>query len=119
MPRDIVIREILDEETKRRWDRRRWKSDGVNNIPQGFTLRKRGRDGSIYYREGDRVLELYFEISGDPAYDISVATGGLAHWILPETEPLPLSRQHELRTAMESWLVSQNTRAHFYDTPSP
>lgn len=106
-----VVTEHLDPETLARWDRQRWKEDGVSSLPQGFTLRKRGREGSIYCRVGERVLELGYEISGTPDKDILVNTRGLQHWIVPAADEIPLAEQTRLRAALERWLDEQQIRA--------
>jgi hypothetical protein len=118
MPRDIVIQHTIDEKTKKKWDRQRWKEHGVSELPQGFTIKKDGRAGSIYFRRGERILELYYEISGDPAYDILLWQHSLSNWILPGPEPVPPEEQQAIRAELEQWLQANETRAHFTDEGS-
>jgi hypothetical protein len=113
MPRDIVVDYPLDEKTKRKWDRERWAKNRVSDLPEGFTWKKDGRSGCIYFRRGERVLELFYEISGDPAYDILLWPAQLSSWVLPTSEPIPAGEQRALRAALERWLEEERTRAHF------
>jgi hypothetical protein len=108
------VDEKIDGNTLAEWNRRRWAEDDVEALPQGFTLKRRGREGSLYYRESDRILELNFEISGTPEQDILVSVAGFEKWILPATEDVAPEAQSSIRRAAEDWLEQHSTRAMFW-----
>jgi len=112
---DRVVRHPLDEKELARMDRERWQRDRVDELPDGFTLKRDGRCGSIYFRRGSRVLELHYELSGDPGYDILLWNRQLSSWVLPEREPLTADEQRDVRAALERWLAANHTRALFDD----
>ncbi len=60
----IVIYEPMPAAERERLDARRREHDGVAELPDGFHLVGGGRSGMLYYREGENVLELGWEISG-------------------------------------------------------
>jgi hypothetical protein len=111
MAKYSIVSEHIDGNTRAQWDRRRWNDDGVDALAQGFTLIKRGRDGSIYYREENLILELPYEISGTPAQDILVSTAGFSHWVLPMNLQVEADKQMTIRHSFENWLLSQHIRA--------
>jgi hypothetical protein len=116
MPRDIVVEHPLDEKEIRKLDRQRWRKNGVADLAEGFTLKPDGRAGGIYFRRGPQVLELYYELSGDPAYDILLWLRGLSEWILPERAPTSSAEQRLIRAELERWLKENDTRAFFDET---
>jgi hypothetical protein len=54
------------------WARETWRNDKIWELPSGFTLIERGRDGAIYYRRGNAVVVFTWEFSGDPTLDIVI-----------------------------------------------
>jgi hypothetical protein len=116
MAKYIHMRHELDKKTVARWNQQRWLSDDVEGMPDGFTLRKRGREGSLYYRYGDNVIELGWELSGSEDFDLEINPAGLSRWITGE--PVPPAQQTRIRLAAEHWLVVNHTRARFLDDRS-
>jgi hypothetical protein len=116
MPRDIVVEHPLDEKEIRKLDRKRWKENRVAELGEGFALKPDGRAGCVYFRRGPRILELYYELSGDPAYDILLWLRGLSEWILPERAPISPDEQRVILASLERWLKENHTRAFFDET---
>lgn len=69
-------------------------------------LENRGRDGVVYYREGERVLELHYEMDGTQP-GILLYLDGLNRWVLPESQPTSSDDRERIRRALEEW-----TRQH-------
>jgi hypothetical protein len=111
MAEDIHLNEPIGEKARAAMNRRRWKEDAVESLPQGFSFKRRGRDGSIYYRHGDRILELIYEVSGNSNYDILISSDGIERWILPLGQPVDQIEQNEIKTKLSSWLKDQGARA--------
>jgi len=107
------IHEQLDPKEVVRWTAKRRRRDGVDNLQQGFSFRPSGRDGFVYYREGAKVLELYWEMSGLDDSDLTLFLHGLREWILPEVEVVDIEKQTELEAALRAWLASSGLRATF------
>lgn len=111
MGKYIYVTEPIPPERAAKLRRKRWREDGVAQLPAGFTFKAKGRQGSIYYREGEKALELAWEMSGVPQFDILVHLGGLSAWILPEAAPLPEADQARIEGALQVWLASVKYRA--------
>jgi hypothetical protein len=100
-----------DPQTLARWNAKRRHDDKVDELAQGFSFRASGRDGFIYYREGARVLELYWEMSGVNEYDVLLSLKGLREWALPHVESIEPAKQEEILAALRSWLSANKVRA--------
>ena len=83
----------------------------------GFAGNISGRDGNITYSNSGRSLDIYWEISAAPGYDILVAPLDLRRWRVPSDEAIPRAQQREILASFRSWLKSQGTRADI-DLPS-
>jgi len=57
----------------------------MNASPAGenFTLRSDGRSGVISYTYGTHSIDIPWEMSGSPRYDILVAPLDMRHWDVP------------------------------------
>jgi hypothetical protein len=119
MPRDIRVEHPLDGEEIRKLDRQRWRKNGVADLAEGFTAKPDGRAGCIYFRRGPQVLELYYELSGDPKYDILLWLRGFSEWIAPERAPISSAEQRVIRAELEHWLKANGTRAFFDESTAP
>ena len=84
---------------------------------EGFAGNISGRDGTITYSDLGRSLEIYWEMSGVPQYDILVAPLNLKQWKIPADEAIPRTKQREILEGLRSWLKSQGKRADI-DRPS-
>jgi hypothetical protein len=107
------IYEPLSEERRRAIDEARWKRNQVKDLPQGFSMSHSGRAGSLYYREGARVIELEAELAGDPSLDLIIFPSGFGSWIDTNTfarAPVAPERQHALRVETEQWLASRHIK---------
>lgn len=98
----IVIYEPMPAAERERLDARRRETDGVAELPDGFHLVGRGRSGMLYYREGENVLELGWEISGTRP-GISLYLSGLDEWVLPARGPTSDADRERLRAALDRW----------------
>ena len=49
-----------------------------------FTMTRSGRNGCIIYKSDDKNLEIYWEMSGVPEYDMLLAPVDLREWKLPQ-----------------------------------
>jgi len=114
----MVIFEHVSEKDVARWDRQRWKEDGVDRLPDGFSLKPHGRNGSVYYRADGRVLELYCELAGAPEIDVLVNWDGLNAWIWPERSETTSEDRVRIRNLAEEWFKTRRIRAiGFRDDP--
>jgi hypothetical protein len=100
-----------DPQTVARRNAKRRGDDNVEGLDQGFSFRASGRDGFVYYREGDKLLELYWEMSGVDEYDVLLSLNGLREWALPDVEPVDPAKQEEILAALRSWLAANKVRA--------
>jgi hypothetical protein len=80
------------------------------SLPEGFSGRSQGRSGFVYFRRQEKVLELYWEISGVADYDWLVSLEATKVWADPKGEQVPEVERQEIVEALESWLVSQKIR---------
>jgi hypothetical protein len=90
-----------------------WRNDRIWERPEGFSLVSKGRAGSIYFRRGNKIIDVEAELAGNPALDIVVSEGGLARWIdvyTLECEPVSREEQVGIRTALIDWLTRRGTK---------
>ena len=73
-------RGFLDLVEKRR------NEDGLDSIPQGFTRKMHGISGYVYFKEENKILEIYVEWSGVNNYHFLTWREGFNNWIYPEKE---------------------------------
>jgi hypothetical protein len=100
----------VEEMAKYIAERRR--RDRVTELTQGFTSRPDGQTGYVYYREGEQILELMWEIAGEGA-DIIVFLRGLQKWFAPNEQAVDLEKQKALKQALRDWLNGNGVRAIF------
>lgn len=115
MAKYTYVTEVVTPEERLKWARRRHKRDAVADLAQGFSFRAQGRQGFIYYREGNRVLELYWEMSGIPEFDILLNVFGLSRWVWPYVEETPIVDRGRIRQALEAWLARSGYHAQLLD----
>jgi hypothetical protein len=113
MARYVVAEDSLDERAKASFNRTRWTNDRVSELADGFTLRPRGREGSLYYKENGHVLELGFELAGDQDRSILLSRAGLQRWITPGQDPLNLEDQQRLEALAVEWLRNMGLSGKF------
>jgi len=97
-----------------KWNRRRWKKYNVDKLEDGFTLVRDGRTGSIIYKENSRILELSYELSGSPEFDILIDESVFTKWILPSKDAINKDTIVIIKKALAFWLKNLNTRFSFY-----
>jgi hypothetical protein len=64
------------------------------------------RSGFIVYKEAGRVLEIYWEMSGDPKC-IGLAPLRITEWKEPKGEKIPRDKQVEIVHQLRDWLAEQ------------
>jgi hypothetical protein len=108
-----IIFEPISAEKRRARDEIRWKQNHVEKLPEGFSLVPDGRSGRLYFREGDRFIEVYVELAGDPSLDLVLELRGLKSWISLATlsrDPVPPDEETRIRSEMEDWLRKRHMR---------
>jgi hypothetical protein len=113
MARYVVVEDGPDERAKASFDRTRWTNDRVSELADGFTLRTRGREGSLYYKEDGNILELGFELAGDKDRSILISRTGLMRWINPGQDPVSLEDQQRLEALAVEWLRNMGLSGKF------
>jgi hypothetical protein len=112
-PKITFLYEPLTAEERRGYDEIRWKRDHVDKLREGFSLVSDGRSGYLYFREGDRFIEVYVELAGDPSFDLILEIRGLKSWISLATlsrDPVPPDEETRIRSEMEAWLRTRKIR---------
>lgn len=110
---DVEERRKLDAVVRQRQQERRAKV--VSTLAPGFTFCPEGRSGFIYYydRPGDRLLEVYVEMSGVPQYDLLVSRSGLDTWVHPRVSPLTRDERSDIRSQFAAWLGQQDFKTDY------
>jgi hypothetical protein len=54
------------------YERETWREDKLWELSAGFTVVEKGRNGAIYYRRSDAVVEFTWEFAGSPTLDILI-----------------------------------------------
>jgi hypothetical protein len=77
-----------------------------------FKMERDGRCGNIIYRDGDRVLKMYWEISAVRKYDILLAPIDLRQWGEPGNEKIDQDEQLEILDQLRSWLQWEGIKSN-------
>jgi hypothetical protein len=80
-------------------------------LPEGFSYHASGRSGSILYRREARILELYWEMSGVPEYDILLWLEDARTWTHPEKEKIEPDERAQIVKELEVWLWKKKIRS--------
>jgi hypothetical protein len=97
------------EVVKDRWTSERHKKDKLNKLltQNGFHLKSHGRAGIIYYIDNGKLLEIEFELSGAPQYDLLPYFDNIETWAVPNGEPLLAKQKAEIRQQFLAWLKTK------------
>ena len=79
-------------------------------LQPGFTFEGTGRCGYVYFKEQERLLEVYWEMSGVPQFDYLLSPQGLSEWCYPARVPVSPARQSELLAELKAWLSAKKIR---------
>ena len=105
---------FVSEQPHPEWQEQRWRKERIHQLPEGITLVPSGKAATLYVRTGQRVIDIYAELAGNPAFDmvIFLPSSGL-HWIDVDTfQPTPLSPEEsatELQK-LQDWLAAKHIR---------
>ena len=75
------------------------------------------RNGCIIYKSDDKNLEIYWEMSGVPEYDMLLAPVDLREWKYPKDEKIPRNKHMEILHKLRDWLRDQRLKSDI-DLPS-
>jgi hypothetical protein len=82
-------------------------------LEKGFTHKRHGRSGFLYYKNAGRMLELYTEVSGVPEYNFLIWEEGLEYWVYPNRESLWVEEKKRISKELEYWLRKQGHKTNF------
>jgi len=102
------IAEIVED----KWTSERREKDKVYKLlkQNGFHLKSYGRAGTIYYIDNGKVLEIGFEMSGVPQYDLLLDFDNIESWAIPKGEPLNTNQRAEIRQQFLEWLKAKRIK---------
>jgi len=75
-----------------------------------FKMNNRGRSGSITYHSADNMIEVYWEMSGVPEYDILLAPIDLREWDEPKGVKIQLEMQIDILQKLRKWTKEQKLK---------
>jgi uncharacterized protein YbaR (Trm112 family) len=95
------------------WVNERRKKDKLEKLikKDGFHMKPQGRWGIIYHIDNGKVLELDWEISGVPQYDILLEFETLHSWSIPDGIPIMLEEELTIRRKLLDWLNKKKIRS--------
>ncbi len=93
-------------------DVRRKKHD-FYSLPQGFTLKMYGIGGYIYFREGDKILEIDVEWSGVHGYQFLTGREGFKNWVCPKKEELTEEDKRRIQKLYRNWIKENKYKTDF------
>lgn len=102
------IAEVVED----KWTSERHKKDQLEKLlkQNGFHLKSQGRAGTIYYIDNGRVLEIGFEMSGVPQYDLLLFFDSIETWSIPKGEPLNVNQKTQIRDQLLEWLKTKRIK---------
>jgi hypothetical protein len=106
----VFVTETVDPQ----WQKDRWKRDRIAELPEGVSLVRSGKAAYFYVRNGNRVVDVYAELSGNPAYDVLVFKGGDRLTAVDVTDlvltGLDEQETEEVLRQIRTWLDSRSMR---------
>jgi hypothetical protein len=100
---DAMMRAAREAQEKRR-------QKDFPRLTEGYTLKPDGRSGFIYYKEGEQVLEIYWEMSGVRQYDILISLSDIQISTRPEGEPIPTQKKEQITKGLKEFLLAKKIR---------
>jgi hypothetical protein len=102
------IAEVVEE----RWTNERHQKDSLDKLlkQEGFHLKSYGRGGTIYYIDNGRALEIGFEMSGVPQYDLLLFFDSIETWSIPKGESLNINQKIQIREQLLEWLKTKQIK---------
>jgi hypothetical protein len=105
---------FISEQPHPEWQEKRWRKEKIHELPQGISLVPSGKAATLYVRSGERVIDIYAELAGNPAFDVVIflPSNGL-QWIDVNTFQLnPLSPEESARELrkVQDWLAAKHIR---------
>ena len=96
----------IAEIVKDKWQNERRQKDKLDDLlkKDGFHIKYHGRGGMIYYIDSGKVLEIDFEMSGIPQYDLFLYFDTLKGWTIPRNELFAFKEQSAIREKLIEWL---------------
>lgn len=94
-------------------------SANIAKLKQGFTFHAEGRSGAVFYKRDERILELYWEMSGVPEYDILLSTEEIRFWKYPQEEKIENPERDQIVRSLELWLRKENLRSDAFPLAKP
>jgi hypothetical protein len=82
-------------------------------LKDGYTFVADGRSGFVYFKEQDKILEVYWEMSGVPQYDVLISTWEIQKWTFPSQEIIPEEARKRIISGLRDYLISQKIRPDF------
>jgi hypothetical protein len=82
-------------------------------LAQGYTFKADGRSGFVYYREGEQILEIYWEMSGVPQYDILISLSEIREWARPRGVAIPSHKRDQIISGLKEFLLASRIRPDF------
>lgn len=79
-------------------------------LSQGYSFEAHGRSGSVYFKSGEKVLDLFWEMSGVDHYDILLLPWDLSKWTHP-VEPIPKDERDRIMDGLEEFLKKKKIRS--------
>ena len=102
----------IAELVKDKWINERRQKDNFDKLimTDGFHIKYHGRAGMIYYVDNGKVLEIDFEMSGVPQYDLLPYFDNLKSWTIPKNEPFASKEQSAIKDKFLEWLKSKRIK---------
>lgn len=100
---DAINRAVQAAQTNRR-------GNDFPALEEGYTFKAEGRSGFVYYREGDHVLEIYWEMSGVPEYDILIAPLDVTKRTSPADQPILPAKREQIVSGLRTYLLARKIR---------
>lgn len=110
---DTHFQHHIAEIVKDEWTSERHQKDKLKDLLKinGFHIKHNGRAGIIYYIDEGKVLEIYFEMSGVPQYDLLLYFDTLTGWTIPKGESFAPKEQSAIKEKLLECLKSKRIKS--------
>jgi hypothetical protein len=110
---DTTYSHTISPELKQKWINERRERDNLQSFINidGFHEKNNGRAGTIYYVESGRILEINYEISGVPQYDLLIYFDAVDEWALPVKKSISFAEKETIKERLKAWFDERKIRA--------
>jgi len=87
----------------------------LQSLPEGATLKMKGRYGAIYYKKDLSYIDIYAELSGVPQYQLLIWFKDISHWTYPSYREITQEEKSLIKDEIINYLEKEGISSDIYN----